>query len=282
MLLQEAAASARLDEIYVDVHDLLLTDRDTPDRLADQASQRAHQILQMLRAVARRDPRRLFTPRRLMAAARLRFRERADAPAYPRWIQERLAAPEEIRDALSAALDPALLEYYKAMPPLVGAARFLDRWRQSGAAEAIGGAPGRALAGAWLRRTGAAATWTSPPLAWGFVGHAADFRPATEDRWVSGFLEASLRGSDQGLRLLDRLQRAAEHLRDRAKPRRKSSHLPDLAELILASPGVSAAEVAKDLAITPVAARRLLDRLMAEGAIVEVTGRASFRLFSTP
>lgn len=280
MLLQEASASARLDEVYTDVHDLLLADRDTPDRLADQDSQRAHQILQMLRAVVQRDPRQLFTPRRLMAAARLRFRERPAEPAYPRWIEERRTAPEEIREVLAVVLDSAALAALRARPPLIGVAAFLARWQGSGAADAIGGASGRALACAWLRRVGAVAQATLPPLSVGFLGYASDFRPANDNRWQIALLEASARGSEVGLRLLDRLGRAEARLREHARPRRTSSRLPPLVELMLASPAVSAADVAGSLRITPVAARRLLDRLMRDSAARELTGRTSFRLFS--
>ena len=278
-LLHEAAASARLDEAFAEVHDLVLMDHDALDRLVDQGAQQAYQTLNLLRAVGRRHPRQLFTPRRLLAAARVRLRGRADDAGYPEWLESRRAAPQEIRTALERALAPAALAELRARPVLVAAGEFLTLWHGSGASEAIGGAAGRALTGAWLRRAGLIDQTSFLPAV-GFLGHAADYRPDQKQRWLASFHEASLRGAEWGLAMLSGLLRAERRLRDGARPERASSRLPALIDLILISPAVSAGGVAKALKITQISARRLLDHLQDRNLIWEITGRGSFRLFS--
>lgn len=277
--LQEASASARLDEIFIDAEDLLLMDHDSLGRLIDQDTQRAFQGLQLLRAVERRHPRQLFTPRRLVAAARLRLRDRKDVEGYPAWLEARRANPDEIRQVLEKALDPAALSPWRERTPLIGAAGFLGIWHRSGAADLLGGATGRALAGAWMRREVPSAPGSFLP-AIGFLGHAADWHPSTGPRWAVSVLEASIRGADWGAKLLASLRRAEKRLKAASADDRSHSRLPALLDLLIATPAISARQAAEALAITPMSARRLFDRLATQNLVREITGRGAFRLYA--
>jgi len=277
--LHEASASARLDEAFADPHDLLLMDHHALDRLVDQNTQRAYQVLQMLRAAARRHPRQLFTPRRLIAAARLRLRDRSGTRAFPEWLEQRRADPSEVFPVLQKALDPAMLAGLRGQPALKGALEFLTVWHTSGAADVIGGSPGRALATAWLRRIGLITEASFLP-ALGFLGYASEYRPGDRPAWPRLFLEAAVRAADWQLALLQRLCHAEQRFLSGVRPGRTSSHLPALAALVLASAAVSARGAAATLGISGAAARRLLSHLERQAMIREITGREAFRLFA--
>lgn len=282
-LLQEAAASARLDEVFVEARDLLLFENDLLLRLSDHDVLAAHRGLTLLRAAARRDARRLFTARRLMAAARLRLGGAAVEASGPLWLRERLAAqradPEEVRACVSRALDPLALETFRLVPPLVGAAGFLARWHDVGAGDAIGGTIGRALAAAWLRRAGLLRLPVALPAS-GFIGHAAAYQPRATERWTNALLAATARGAGWGLALLERLERADRLSHDALVPQRVSSRLPEAIDLLLSAPGVTVAGMARALGVSGTAARGLLRRIEARHPVAELTGRGSFRLHS--
>jgi Protein of unknown function (DUF1612)/HTH DNA binding domain len=84
-----------------------------------------------------------------------------------------------------------------------------------------------------------------------------------------GFLAAA----EMGMKEHDRLT-LAKKMMDRKLPgRRTSSKLPELIELVMAKPLVSAGMVAKTLEVTPQAARRIVLEL----GLREMTGRGRFR-----
>jgi len=282
-LLHEAAVSARLDEVFVEACDLLLFEHDLLLRLSDHDVLTAHRGLVFLRAAARRDPRQLFTTRRLMAVARMRLRRLPGDAGGPLWLRERLEErrvdPEELRACVSRALDPLALQTFQQAPGLVGAADLLARWHETGAGGVMGGTAGRALAAAWLRRAELLRHPVALPAA-GFLGHAAEYDARSGERWTNAFLAASLRGADWGLALIRRLERADRVLREEVTIRRSTSHLPQAADLLLASPGVTVAGMARALSVSDTAARGLLRRIEALHPLTELTGRGSFRLFA--
>jgi len=278
-LLQEAAASARLDGVFIDPHDLLLLEQEALGRVVEQDTRRAHQTLQLLRAISRRHPRQLLTPRRLLAAARLRLRDRRDIDGYPEWLESRRTDPSEVRFVLDKALDPAELASLRQLPGLAGAAGFLALWHSSGAAEVLGGAIGRALTGVWLRREGATGHGCFLASV-GFLGYAADYRPDRLQSWAVAFMEAAERSAEWGLALLARLQRFERRLGDALTMQRTRSHVPALLGLLVSSPAVSPRGLAEAAGITPMSARRFLDRLVARNLVREITGREAFRLYA--
>jgi hypothetical protein len=84
-----------------------------------------------------------------------------------------------------------------------------------------------------------------------------------------GFLAAT----EIGLKEHDRLSLAKTMMDRKLEGRRTSSKLPELVELVMAKPLVSAGMVAKTLDVTPQAARRIVLEL----GLREMTGRGRFR-----
>lgn len=84
-----------------------------------------------------------------------------------------------------------------------------------------------------------------------------------------GFLAAA----EIGLKEHDRLALARTLMERKLEGRRTSSKLPELVELVMARPLVSAGMVAKTLDVTPQAARRIVLEL----GLREMTGRGRFR-----
>lgn len=79
--------------------------------------------------------------------------------------------------------------------------------------------------------------------------------------------------AELGLKEHDRLSLARTMLERKLEGRRTSSKLPQLVELVMAKPLVSAGMVAKTLDVTPQAARRIILEL----GLREMTGRGRFR-----
>ncbi len=79
--------------------------------------------------------------------------------------------------------------------------------------------------------------------------------------------------ADIGLKEHDRLVLARTLFERKLEGRRTSSKLPELVELVMAKPLVSAGMVAKTLDVTPQAARRIVQEL----GLREMTGRGRFR-----
>lgn len=86
---------------------------------------------------------------------------------------------------------------------------------------------------------------------------------------AQGFLAAA----EMGLKEHDRLTLARAMFERKLEGRRTSSKLPELVELVMAKPLVSAGMVAKTLGVTPQAARRIVLEL----GLREMTGRGRFR-----
>jgi hypothetical protein len=84
-----------------------------------------------------------------------------------------------------------------------------------------------------------------------------------------GFLSAA----DIGMKEHDRLALARQMMGRKLAGRRTSSKLPELVDLVMAKPLVSAGMVAKTLDVTPQAARRIVLEL----GLREMTGRGRFR-----
>jgi hypothetical protein len=85
-----------------------------------------------------------------------------------------------------------------------------------------------------------------------------------------------LAAAEIGLKEHDRLTLARKMMERKLKGRRTSSKLPELVELVMAKPLVSAGMVAKTLDVTPQAARRIVWEL----GLREMTGRGRFRAWA--
>ncbi|MBB5536423.1 RHE_PE00001 family protein [Rhizobium giardinii] len=82
-----------------------------------------------------------------------------------------------------------------------------------------------------------------------------------------------LAAAESGMKEHDRLALARQMMERKLEGRRTSSKLPELVELVMAKPLVSAKMVAKTLEVTPQAARRIVLEL----GLREMTGRGRFR-----
>ncbi|RKE79401.1 RHE_PE00001 family protein [Rhizobium sp. AG855] len=85
--------------------------------------------------------------------------------------------------------------------------------------------------------------------------------------------EGLIAAAELGLKEHDRLALARKMMERKLEGRRTSSKLPELVDLVLARPLVSAGMVAKTLGVTPQAARRIVLEL----GLREMTGRERFR-----
>jgi hypothetical protein len=282
-LIHEAVASLRLNGGYVTANDLMLMLADTLDRLADRDLGRAVEIHRMLTTLMRRNPQHLFSPQRLISLTRLRLHGNMGShdERMPAWLRQHQKNPKDMRDALEQALHPAAVAVWRSLPPLEAAAGIVARWHATGAAETIGAAPGRAMAMAWVHRTGLTSGYYLLPSV-GFLGHAADYRPDLDRRWREVFPEACDRAADWGIKLQSRLAAAYRRMHEALPCQRTTSRMAGLIDLLIARPAVSAGKAAQSLGITSHAARGLLGCLEKKGLAQELTGRGSFRLYGLP
>ena len=260
-------------------NDLTLILSDTPDRMPDQDLGRTMDIHRMLQALSRRNPKHLFSPQRLIALTRLRLRTRLHEPSLPNWLQQRLGDPEALRAAIHDALRPEVVDSWRRLPPLEAAAGIIAHWRTSGAADAIGAAPGRALAMAWVYRARLTSGYYLLPSV-GFLGHAQDFRPDLELRWPDLFMPACGRAADWGSKLHAHLSAAHRRLHGEAPRQRSTSSMAALIDLLVSTPALSSRRAADALGLTPHGARRMLDTLANKSLVHELTGRNAFRLYA--
>jgi HTH DNA binding domain len=279
--LHEAVASLRLNGFCVAARDLMLMLEDASERIPDQDLSRAMAIHQMIASVSRRDPRHLFNARRLLVMTSLRLRGKPPGhPNLPSWLN-RHRDPEQVRDTLDEALWPSAIASWEKLPPLEAAAAIIAHWHATGAAESIGAAPGRALAMAWVHRAGLVSGYYFLPGI-GFFGHALDYRPDLQARWLGLFLESASRSVDWGLKLHRHLSAIHRRLHEAAPGKRSTSHMAALIDLLVAHPALSADRAAQRLGITSHAVRGLLVPLEKKGLVHELTGRGSFRLYGLP
>lgn len=280
-LIHEATASLRLEGFYVTPQDLTLSAHASLDRAGDPDIGRAMGIHQMLLTLMRRNPKDLFQAPRLIALTRLRM---PGAPAardlrLPVWLLERMQDAGASRTAVEDALSPEVVAGWQRLPALAGCAGVIARWHNSGAADCIGGAGGRALATAWAYRAGlSSGYWLLPSV--GFLGRASDYRPDREARWTGHFLQACLGAAEWGLKLEGHLRGVHRRLQEAVPHERSTSRMLPLADLLISRPMVSARSVARSLGVTPHGARTMLMELEKRGHVHEVTGRGSYRVYA--
>jgi hypothetical protein len=149
----------------------------------------------------------------------------------------------------------------------------LDAWNQL---SVLQHAPwlGRLLAASILRETGITTGAHLPAINLGLKTIPVDRRrhrdPETRLLAIAhGFLAAA----EIGMKEHDRLGLARKMMERKLEGRRTSSKLPELVELVMTRPLVSAGMVAKTLDVTPQAARRIVLEL----GLREMTGRGRFR-----
>lgn len=166
-----------------------------------------------------------------------------------------------------------VLRQAENLPAMLQAIVALDAWNEI---LVLQHAPwlGRLLAASILRQAGVTSGGHLAAINLGLKTIPVDRRRHrdSETRLLSiahGFLAAA----EIGLKEHDRLVLARTMMDRKLKGRRTSSKLPELVELVMAKPLVSAGMVAKTLKVTPQAARRIVLEL----GLREMTGRGKFR-----
>jgi hypothetical protein len=159
------------------------------------------------------------------------------------------------------------------LPPVLQAIIALDAWNEL---LVLQHAPwlGRLLAASILRQAGITSDTRLAAINLGLKTVPVD-RRRHRDREVRllaiahGFLAAA----ELGLKEHDRLALARTMMERKLVGRRTSSKLPEMIELVMAKPLVSAGMIAKELGVTPRAALRIVEEL----GLREMTGRGRFR-----
>ena len=159
------------------------------------------------------------------------------------------------------------------LPPVLQAVVALDAWNEL---SVLQHAPwlGRLLAASILRRAGITSGAHLAAINLGLKTIPVDRRrhPDRETRLLA-IAHGSVTAAELGLKEHDRLALARQMMERKLSGRRTSSKLPEMIELVMAKPLVSAGMVAKELGVTPRAAPRIVEEL----GLREMTGRGRFR-----
>ncbi|MGV3553405.1 RHE_PE00001 family protein [Rhizobium sp.] len=199
--------------------------------------------------------------------------------------QARMSPPAAMRE--NAALiydldwneDQRLAEWHgvlaesEGLPPVLRAAVLLDAWNRL---DVLQHAPwlGRQLAAALLRQAGVTTGSHLAAINTGLRSVPVERRrhPGRNIRLLA-LLSGIAAAAELGLKEHDRLALSRQLMERRLVGRRTSSKLPELVDLVIARPLVSAGMIAEELGITSAAAVRIVEEL----ELRELTGRGRFR-----
>lgn len=158
------------------------------------------------------------------------------------------------------------------LPPVLRAALLLDAWNRL---QVLQHAPwlGRLLVASLLRDTGLTPAHL-PAFSLGLkqIGRERRTNRSINARIIA-FLDGLTAAADHGLKAHDRLLLAQQQMQHRLVGRRQSSKLPQLIELVLSKPMVTAGMIATALEVTPQGALWIAGELN----LRELTGRGRFR-----
>ena len=166
-----------------------------------------------------------------------------------------------------------VLRQAENLPAVLQAIVTLDAWNEL---SVLQHAPwlGRLLAASILRQTAVTTGTHLAAINLGLKTIPVDRRRHRDRETRSlAIAQGFLAAAEIGLKEHDRLALARTLFERRLEGRRTSSKLPELVELVMAKPLVSAGMVAKALEVTPQAARRIVLEL----GLREMTGRGRFR-----
>lgn len=159
------------------------------------------------------------------------------------------------------------------LPAVLQAIVALDAWNEL---SVLQHAPwlGRLLAASILRQAGVTTGAHLAAINLGLKTIAVDRRRHRDrETRLHAIAQGLIAAAEIGLKEHDRLVLARTLFERKLEGRRTSSRLPELIELVMAKPLVSAGMVAKTLDVTPQAARRIVLEL----GLREMTGRGRFR-----
>lgn len=167
----------------------------------------------------------------------------------------------------------AVLRQAENLPAALQAIIALDAWNTL---EVLQHAPwlGRLLAASMLREAGITSGAHLTAINLGLKTIPVDRRRHRDrETRLLAIAHGLLAAAEIGMKEHDRLAVARQIMERKLEGRRTSSKLPELIELVMAKPLVSAGMVSKTLDVTPQAARRIV----AELGLREMTGRGRFR-----
>ncbi|MGV2140123.1 RHE_PE00001 family protein [Agrobacterium sp. 16-2014-1-2a] len=159
------------------------------------------------------------------------------------------------------------------LPPVLQAIIALDAWNEL---SVLQHAPwlGRLLTASLLRQAGIITGAHLVAINLGLKTIPVDRRRHRDrETRLLAIAHGLLSAAELGLKEHDRLALARTMMERKLKGRRTSSKLPELIELVMAKPLVSAGMVAKELGVTQRAALRIVEEL----GLREMTGRGRFR-----
>ncbi|MCB2402252.1 RHE_PE00001 family protein [Rhizobium ruizarguesonis] len=167
----------------------------------------------------------------------------------------------------------AVLRELDGFPPVLQAIVALDAWN---GLEVLQHAPwlGRLLAASLLRQAGLTTAAHLATLNLGLKTIPVDRRRHRDrETRLLAIAHGLLAAAELGLKEHDRLTLARQSMERRLIARRTSSKLPELIDLVMARPLVSAGMIVKTIEVTPQAAVRIVGEL----GLREMTGRGRFR-----
>ena len=167
----------------------------------------------------------------------------------------------------------AVLARAQDLPPVLQAIVALDAWNEIAVLQH---APwlGRLLASSVLREGGVTTGSHLAAINLGLKAIPVDRRRHRDrETRLLAIARALTISAETGLKEHDRLVLARQMMMRKLEGRRTSSRLPELVELVMARPLISAGMVAKTLEVTPQGARRIVQEL----GLREMTGRGRFR-----
>ncbi|MBY5344956.1 DUF1612 domain-containing protein [Rhizobium leguminosarum bv. viciae] len=166
-----------------------------------------------------------------------------------------------------------VLRQTENLPPVLQAVVALDAWNSL---EVLQHAPwlGRLLSASLLRQAGITTGAHLAAINLGLKTVPVDLRRHRDrETRLLAILGGIIAGAEVGLKEHDRLLLARKMMERRLVGKRTSSKLPELIELVISRPLVSAGIIAKELAVTQRAALRVVEEL----GLREMTGRGRFR-----
>ncbi|MBY5868732.1 RHE_PE00001 family protein [Rhizobium leguminosarum] len=167
----------------------------------------------------------------------------------------------------------AVLRELDRFPPVLQAIVALDSWN---GLDVLQHAPwlGRLLAASILRQAGITTAAHLAAVNLGLKSIPVDRRRHRDrETRLLAILSGITAAAELGLKEHDRLTLARQSMERRLIGRRQTSKLPELIDLVMARPLVSAGMVAKTIEVTPQAAVRIVGEL----GLREMTGRGRFR-----
>jgi hypothetical protein len=166
-----------------------------------------------------------------------------------------------------------VLRQAENLPAVLQAIVALDAWHELSVLQHAHWL-GRLLAASILREAGITTGSHLAAISLGLKTIPVDRRRHRDrETRLLAIAQGLLAAAEIGMKEHDRLMLARTLFERKLQGRRTSSKLPDLVELVMAKPLVSAGMVAKTLEVTPQAARRIVLEL----GLREMTGRGRFR-----